>query len=65
MICLNCRIGFGFGARHEAVVLGLKNHRQIAVHLRAEPLENSKLFKKRTGKNENIFICNSHIIFRI
>jgi hypothetical protein len=28
-------------------------------------LKNSKLLKKRTRKNENIFICNSHNYLRI
>ena len=38
------------------MVFDIENRRQIAVHFRVETLENSKLLKKRTRKNENIFV---------
>jgi len=54
------RIRFRLGARHETVVLGIKNRRQIAVQLGVETLKNTELLKKRTWKNEHIFVCDSH-----
>lgn len=53
-------IGFSMGARLKAVVLLVKDCRQIAIHISIESLKNSKLLKKRAGKNQNIFVCDSH-----
>jgi hypothetical protein len=62
---LERRICFRLCAGHEGVVLFFKNNRQIAAHLRAESLKDSELLKQRTGENQHIFICNSHIGGRI
>ena len=58
-------IGFSLGARLKAVVLLVKDCRQIAINVGAESLKNAKPLKKRAGKNENIFVCNSHNHLRI
>ncbi len=58
-------IGFCLGARLKAVVLLVEDRRQIAVNIGVETLKNAKLLKKRAGKNENIFICDSHNQLRI
>jgi hypothetical protein len=54
------RIGFSLGAGLKAVVLLVKDCRQIAINIGAESLKNAKLLKKRAWKNENIFVCDSH-----
>lgn len=59
------RIGFSEGTRHEIVILLIKDDWQIAVNLGTEALKNTQLLKKRAGKNENIFVCNSHNQSRI
>ena len=53
-------ICFSLRARLKAVVLWIKNCRQIIINVSVETLKNAKPLKKRAGKNENIFICDSH-----
>jgi hypothetical protein len=53
-------IGFSLGARLEAVVIFVKYCGQIAANVGAESLKNTKPLKKRAGKNENLFVCDSH-----
>ncbi len=54
-------ICFRFRARQKTVVLWIKNCRQIIINISIETLKNAQPLKKRAGKNENIFVCDSHI----
>ena len=58
-------IGFSEGTRHKTIIFFIENRWQVMSDVGVKTLKDPKLFKKRTRKNENIFIGNGHIGLKI